>query len=344
MNAAFPPPPDTRPAPLLTVEHLALHFRNRKGLFRREGPPTRAVDDVSLAIQPGETLSLVGESGSGKTTLGRAILGVYRPNAGRIVYRRAGEAVELSSLSERELKPYRREIRMVFQDPSSSLNPRRPVIDLIGECLDIHGVAKGRERSDRVADLLTQVGLRPEYMSRYPHAFSGGERQRIGIARALALDPRLVVCDEAVSALDVSVQAQIINLLQDLQSQRGLTYLFIAHDLGVVEHISDRIAVMYAGRLVEVAHTEALFAQPLHPYTEALMGTIPLPDPRLRRSARTRLGGEIASLTNPPTGCNFHPRCRYATAACSQERPPLRVVADRQVACHHAETLTLKGA
>jgi len=332
-------------APLLTVENLDMHFRNRKGLFRRQPPPTRAVDDVSLQIHPGETLSLVGESGSGKTTLGRCILGVYRATAGRITYAGTpGAPVELTTLGEAELKPYRRQIRMIFQDPNSSLNPRRPVVDLIGECLEIHGLAKGRARSERVAELLTQVGLRPEYMSRYPHAFSGGERQRIGIARALALDPRLVVCDEAVSALDVSVQAQIINLLQDLQAQRGLTYLFIAHDLAVVEHISDRIAVMYAGRLIEVAKTEDMFAQPLHPYTEALIGTIPLPDPRLRKAARTRLGGEIASLSAPPPGCNFHPRCRYATAACQVDRPPLRQIGDRQVACHHAETLTLKGA
>jgi peptide/nickel transport system ATP-binding protein len=343
MNAPFPAPAVTG-EPLLSVENLDLHFTNRKGMFRRPPPPTRAVDGVSLTIQPGETLSLVGESGSGKTTLGRCILGVHRATAGRIVYQGGAGPVELTTLSEPELKPYRREIRMIFQDPNSSLNPRRPVIDLIGECLEIHGVAKGRERQQRVAELLTQVGLRPEYMSRYPHAFSGGERQRIGIARALALDPRLVVCDEAVSALDVSVQAQIINLLQDLQAQRGLTYLFIAHDLAVVEHISDRIAVMYASRLVEVAKTEALFSQPLHPYTEALIGTIPLPDPRLRKAARTRLGGEIASLSNPPPGCNFHPRCRYATAACKLERPPLRQLADRQVACHHAEQLVLKGA
>ena len=330
-------------APLLKVENLDMHFRNRKGLFRKEPPPTRAVDGVSLAIQPGETLSLVGESGSGKTTLGRCILGVYRASAGRITYRSEAGEIDLTALSEAELKPYRREIRMIFQDPNSSLNPRRPVIDLIGECLEIHGVAKGRERQQRVAELLTQVGLRPEYMSRYPHAFSGGERQRIGIARALALDPRLVVCDEAVSALDVSVQAQIINLLQDLQAQRGLTYLFIAHDLAVVEHISDRIAVMYAGRIVEVARTEDLFGQPLHPYTEALIGTIPLPDPRLRKAARTRLGGEIASLTNPPAGCNFHPRCRYATTACRIERPQLRRLGDGQVACHNAEALALRG-
>jgi len=327
-------------APLLSIENLDMQFRNRKGPFRREPPPTRAVDDVSLEIHAGETLSLVGESGSGKTTLGRCILGVYRATAGRITY----SGTDLSGLSEAELKPFRREIRMIFQDPNSSLNPRRPVVDLIGECLEIHGIAAGRERSQRVAELLIQVGLRPEYMSRYPHAFSGGERQRIGIARALALDPRLVVCDEAVSALDVSVQAQIINLLRDLQEQRGLTYLFIAHDLAVVEHISDRVAVMYAGRLVEVARTEDLFAEPLHPYTEALLGTIPLPDPRLRKAERTRLGGEIASLTNPPPGCNFHPRCRYATAACKLERPPLRQFGDRQVACHHAESLTLRGA
>ncbi len=345
MTAAFSPEAVPVEPPLLRIEGLEMHFRNPRGWLRRDGPLTRAVDGVDLDIRHGETLSLVGESGSGKTTLGRCILGLYRPTAGRILYQSETGPVDLTALSEPRLKPWRREIRMIFQDPNSSLNPRRPVLDLIGECLEIHGVATGRQRADRVADLLEQVGLRPEYASRYAHAFSGGERQRIGIARALALDPRLVVCDESVSALDVSVQAQILNLLQDLQERHGLTYLFIAHDLAVVEHVSDRIAVMYTGRLVETGPTRPLFARPRHPYTAALLASIPRPDPRLRRSAgRARLAGEIADVARLPPGCHFHPRCAHATAVCKAERPQLRRLGAAHVACHHAEALELRGA
>ena len=341
-RAAAPAMPD----PLLRIEGLKMHFRNPRGFLRPDGPPTLAVDDVDFDIHPGETLSLVGESGSGKTTLGRCILGIYRATAGRIRYAARDGEVDLATLGEHELKPYRRDIRMIFQDPNSSLNPRRPVIDIIGECLEIAGTTRLADRRARVAELLEQVGLKPEYMSRYPHAFSGGERQRIGIARALALDPRLVVCDESVSALDVSVQAQILNLLQDLQERLGLTYLFIAHDLAVVEHLSDRVAVMYAGRLVEIAASAELFARPRHPYTEALLASIPKPDPRLRGTTRRlRLGGEVADVRNPPPGCIFHPRCRYAEDRCRSERPALRDLGNgRRAACHFAETLELAGA
>ena len=331
---------------LLEVRNLKMHFPIRKGLLRRTVGQVKAVDDVSFTIHEGETLGLVGESGCGKTTTGRCLLRVYEPTAGEITYHREdGKEVDLMTLSNNELKPYRREIRMVFQDPQSSLNPRLPVLEIVGEPLKVNKLASGRELEDRVADLLKRVGLRPEYMRRYPHAFSGGERQRIGIARALATNPRLIVCDEAVSALDVSVQAQTLNLLQDLQEEFQLTYLFVAHDLSVVEHISDRVAVMYVGKLVELASTEELYYNPQHPYTEALLSAVPKPDPRLRNKGnRIRLEGEVADPASPPSGCYFHPRCRYARDRCKVETPALREVAPGHfAACHFSEELQLRG-
>lgn len=348
IEAPAAPMPSTE-GPLLEVKNLRMSYPLSSGFMRGKGGEVKAVDDVSFSIAAGETLGLVGESGCGKSTTGRAILRAIRPTGGQINYRRPdGQVVDLATLSDKELKPYRREIRMVFQDPYSSLNPRMTVLDIVGEPLRVNDVAKGRDLEDRVAELLRKAGLRPDYMRRYPHAFSGGERQRISIARALALDPRLVVLDEAVSALDVSVRAQILNLLEDLQDELNLTYLFISHDLSVIEHICDRVAVMYVGKLVETAPTDTLFRAPEHPYTEALISSVPISDPRLRGSrGRLRLTGEIADPSNPPSGCAFHPRCRFATDRCSAERPLLRTLPGHDprqvVACHHAEELTLQG-
>ena len=331
---------------LLEVKNLKMHFPIRKGLMRRVVGHVRAVDGVNFAVKTGETLSLVGESGCGKTTTGRCILRAYEPTAGSIFYRRGdGETVDLAQLERTALKPYRREIRMIFQDPYSSLNPRMNVLDIVGESLRVNEGMSGAALEDRVAALLRQCGLRPEYMRRYPHAFSGGERQRIGIARALALNPRLVVCDEGVSALDVSVRAQILNLLQDLQQEYNLTYIFIAHDLSVVEYISDRVAVMYVGKLVELADTEELYRHPKHPYTEALLSAVPKPDPRLSsRDEGIILEGDVADPSHPPSGCYFHPRCRYAQTRCSQEEPALNDIGGGHfVACHFAATLKLRA-
>ena len=334
------------PEQLLDVKNLKMHFPVTRGLLHRTVGHVRAVDDVTFTIQEGETLALVGESGCGKTTLGRCIVRVYKPTAGQIVYRdRSERRVDLATLGRREMKTHHQSIRMIFQDPYSSLNPRLPVLKIIGEPLKVNGIAKGKDLEDRVADLLRRVGLRPEYIRRYPHAFSGGERQRIGIARALALHPRLVVADEAVSALDVSVQAQTLNLLRDLQAEFNLTYLFISHDLSVVEYVSDRVAVMYVGKIVELAHRSQLFTRPRHPYTEALLSAVPKPDPRLRsKDTRIRLKGEVADPANPPAGCYFHPRCRYAEARCREEEPGIRDVgAGHLAACHFAEQLSLRG-
>src|SRR5512137_27542 len=325
----------------LAVNHLKMYFPIHRGFIQRVVGHVRAVDDVSFSVCCGETLGLVGESGCGKTTVGRCIVRAYEPTGGEVLYHDAD--IDLASLPKSELKPYRRELRMIFQDPYASLNARMNVLNIVGQPLKIHGIAQGKELEDRVAALLKRVGLQSEYMRRYPHAFSGGQRQRIGIARALALEPRVVICDEPVSALDVSVQAQILNLMQDLQAEFNLTYLFISHDLSVVEYIASRVAVMYVGKLVEVAPTDALFATPRHPYTEALLSAVPKPDPRLR-SKRIVLEGDVADPANPPSGCYFHPRCRYAQDRCKQETPALREIAPAHaVACHFAETLSLQS-
>ena len=331
---------------LLEVNNLKMHFPIRRGFFNRVVGHVKAVDGINFFIREGETLGLVGESGCGKTTTGRCIVRAYEPTDGEIQYLNPnGEHVNLAKMPEDELKTYRRQIRMIFQDPYSSLNPRMTLLQIVGEPLTTNNVASGQELQDRVAELLRQVGLRPEFMQRYPHAFSGGQRQRIGVARALALEPRLMLCDEPVSALDVSVRAQILNLLQDLQDQYDLTYLFVAHDLSVVEYIADRVAVMYVGKLVEMASTEALYKNPQHPYTEALLSAVPKPDPRLRSlGKRIVLEGDVADPANPPGGCYFHPRCRYAQDICAQEEPSLRDVGDdHYVACHFAEELELRG-
>lgn len=330
--------------PLLNVKNLKMHFPIVRGFLRKVIGNVRAVDDVNLVVYPGETLGLVGESGCGKTTVGRCIMRVYDPTGGEVMYKnRAGKVVNIAKIPNSQLKPYRRELRMIFQDPYASLNPRMTVMDIVGEPLTVHGIAHGKELEDRVADLLKRVGLRPEYMRRYPHAFSGGQRQRIGVARALALDPQLVICDEAVSALDVSVQAQVLNLLQTLQRDFNLTYIFISHDLSVVEYIADRVAVMYVGKLVEVTETRELFASPMHPYTEALLSAVPNPDPR-RRSERVVLEGDVADPAHPPTGCYFHPRCRYAKDNCKVDAPALReITPGHYAACHYAEQLKLRG-
>jgi peptide/nickel transport system ATP-binding protein len=322
-----------------------MHFPIHKGgLLRRVVGHVRAVDGVNFFVRHGETLGLVGESGCGKTTTGRCILRIYEPTAGQILYQGMnGDKVDLTAVEGAALNQYRQQIRMIFQDPYSSLNPRMTVLDIVGEPLRNFEGASGTELEDRVAEMLRRVGLRPEYLRRYPHAFSGGERQRIGIARALALSPRLVVADEPVSALDVSVRAQVLNLLVDLQHELDLTYLFVAHDLSVVRYICDRVTVMYVGKIVELAETEALYQNPLHPYTEALMSALPKPDPRLR-SDRIILEGEVADPANPPSGCYFHPRCLYAQQKCQSVEPELQEVQpDRYVACHFATELSLRG-
>ncbi len=328
----------------LEVKNLKMHFSVTRGFARKVVGTVKAVDDVNLFVYPGETLGLVGESGCGKTTVGRCIVRAYQPTAGEIIYHNEkGMHVDLAKLDTKELKPYRRELRMIFQDPYASLNPRQNVLTIVGSPLKIHGIAEGKEIEDRVAVLLKRVGLQPEYMRRYPHAFSGGQRQRISIARALALNPNLVVCDEPVSALDVSVQAQTLNLMMDLQKDFHLTYLFISHDLSVVEYIANRVAVMYVGKLVEVAETNELFTNPKHPYTEALLSAVPKPDPRLK-TQRVLLEGDVPDPANPPSGCYFHPRCRYAQEICKTDHPPLKTLANNHhVACHFAEQLSLRG-
>ena len=315
--------PDER---LLEVTDLEKHFPIRQGFLKKEVGQIRAVDGVNFHIKDGETLGLVGESGCGKTTTARCILRAVDPTGGEILFRtQEGEVVDIASMRGSELKKIRSDIQMIFQDPFSSLNPRMTLLDTIGEPLLLNNIGTKNDREERVADLLEMVGLRPEYMRRFPHAFSGGQRQRIGIARALALNPKLVVADEPVSALDVSVQAQVLNLLSDLQEELGLTYLFVAHDLSVVKHISDRVAVMYVGKLVEMAPTEDLFATPKHPYTAALLSAVPEPDPR-QKSDRIVLQGEVANPAAPPSGCYFHPRCAYATDQCKTETPVLQAI------------------
>ena len=330
-------------APLLDVRGLKKYFPIRRGLLRKVVGQVKAVDDVTFFVNRGETLSLVGESGCGKTTTSRCILRAIDPSAGQVLLDDNGRTIDVATVPRSELRPLRRQMQMIFQDPFSSLNPRMTLLDIVGEPLLVHGVGSAQERTDRVVELLRLVGLRPEYMRRYPHAFSGGQRQRIGIARALALNPRLIVADEPVSALDVSVQAQILNLLLELQQELGLTVLFVAHDLSVVKHISERVAVMYVGRIVETAPTEELFGSPRHPYTEALMSAVPNPDPRLR-AERIVLQGEVADPANTPPGCHFHPRCRYAQPLCSQKTPVQQEIAPNHfVSCHRAAELSLRG-
>jgi peptide/nickel transport system ATP-binding protein/oligopeptide transport system ATP-binding protein len=322
-----------RDTALLDARNIVKHYPILGGVLMRQIASVKAVDGVSLTIKEGETVGLVGESGCGKTTFGRTILRLEEPTAGEIVF----QGRSILGNSRNQMQALRREMQIIFQDPFSSLNPRKTVGQIIGEPLLVHGVKDRRERDRRVLELLEVVGLRKEQMRRYPHQFSGGQRQRIGVARALALKPKLVVCDEAVSALDVSIQAQVINLLKDLQRDFGLTYLFISHDLSVVEHVSDRVAVMYLGKIVELAPADALYREPLHPYTQALLSAVPIPDPSLQRPGRIILKGDVPSPIDPPSGCRFHPRCRYAQAVCSQDEPSLdEVRPGHRAACHFA--------
>jgi peptide/nickel transport system ATP-binding protein len=336
-----PPPPSSV---LLEVKNLRKYFPIQKGLIRRVVGQVRAVDDVSFVIREGETLGLVGESGCGKTTTARCILRAMAPTGGQMLFRTGdGTVVDLAPLSRGQLRPLRPQMQMIFQDPFGSLNPRMTLFDIVGEPLLVNGLTNRKERTERVADMLRLVGMRPEYMQRFPHAFSGGQRQRIGIARALSLHPRLVVADEPVSALDVSVQAQVLNLLLELQEELHLTYLFVAHNLSVVKHICDRVAVMYVGKLVETAKTHEIFNFPKHPYTAALMAAVPVADPRVH-IGDVELKGEVPSPANPPSGCYFHPRCPFVIDRCSTETPALReITPEHFVSCHRADELHLQG-
>ena len=329
---------------LLEVKNLKKYFPIEKGILRRKVGEVRAVDDVTFSIEEGQTLSLVGESGCGKTTTARCILRALEPTAGEIIFHtRDGRSVDLAKLSSSEMRPHRRDMQMIFQDPFSSLNPRMPIFEIVSEPLLVNKIGNHSERQDRVAELLRLVEMRPEYMQRYPHALSGGQRQRIGIARALALSPRLIVADEPVSALDVSVQAQVLNLMMDLQDEFGLTYLFVSHDLNVVKQISDDVVVMYVGRVAEHGPAQELFEHPKHPYTAALISSLPKPDPR-QRGERMALQGEVANPADPPSGCYFNPRCPYAVDECRDRPPPLEGMAsNRLVSCHRAEDLDLTG-
>ncbi len=334
---------------ILDVRGLKKYFPIQKGLLRRTVGYVKAVDDVSFYVREGETLGLVGESGCGKTTAGRTIIRLYEPTGGDVFFNsrvlsESGEPqmVNLAQMDHAQMKYIRQEIAMIFQDPINSLNPRMTVGDIVAEPMVIHG-KYGPDSERVIIALLERVGLRPDHLRRYPHEFSGGQRQRIGIARALSMNPRLVICDEPVSALDVSIQAQTLNLLEDLQRDFNLAYIFVAHDLSVVQHISDRVAVMYVGKVAEIASSDELYNRPLHPYTEALMSAVPKPDPKYK-SDRIVMQGEVADPSNPPSGCYFHPRCRYAEAICKEKTPEFRELKpDHFVACHRAEELTLRG-
>jgi oligopeptide/dipeptide ABC transporter ATP-binding protein len=319
--------------PLLEVKHVKKYFPIRKGVLQREVAHVHAVDDVTFAVREGETLGLVGESGCGKSTLGRTIIRLLEPTAGEIIF----EGTPIQHLGTRRLRPLRREMQMVFQDPYASLNPRKRVGTIVSDPMRIHDLGNRAEQKRRVGEILETVGLSPEHYNRFPHEFSGGQRQRIGIARALALRPKLIVADEPVSALDVSIQSQMLNLLDDLQNELQLTYIFIAHDLGVVRHVSDRIAVMYLGKIVELSPAEELYTRPIMPYTEALLSAVPIPDPDLaEQRERIVLEGDVPSPINPPSGCRFHPRCRYATDICKEVEPPLVDYGNTHLAaCHH---------
>ncbi|NLN04181.1 MAG: ABC transporter ATP-binding protein [Clostridiaceae bacterium] len=329
---------------VVEVKSLKKYFPIKTGFWKKTTGYVKAVDDVNLKVHEGETLGLVGESGCGKTTLGRCILRAIEPTSGSVVFKLDDElSVDVAMLEEKQIRPLRKNMQMIFQDPYSSLNPRMTILDIIGEPLIVNDLAKGEDWVVRDKELMELVGLDSSYLKRYPHAFSGGQRQRIGIARALATNPRFIVCDEAVSALDVSVRAQILNLLLELQGKLNVSYLFISHDLSVIRHVSHRVAVMYVGKIVEAAKTDQLYKKPKHPYTEALLSAIPKPDPR-SKIKRIILSGEVANPANPPAGCYFHPRCRFAQDICSKEPPAWREVEeDHYVACHLAEQFTLQG-
>ncbi len=335
---------------ILDVVGMKKYFPIQKGLLRRVVGHVKAVDDVSFYLREGETLGLVGESGCGKTTVSRTIIRLYEPTDGTARFKTEmfsangkPEMVNIFDLDKKQMKRIRREVSMIFQDPINSLNPRMSVFDIVSEPMVIHGMKVGKEMEERVVNLLERVGLRKEHIRRYPHEFSGGQRQRIGIARALSLNPKIIFCDEPVSALDVSIQAQTLNLLQDLQADFNLAYVFVAHDLSVVQHISDRVAVMYVGKIAEMAYSDALYNEPLHPYTEALMSSVPKPDPKYE-SDRIIMQGDVADPSNPPPGCYFNPRCEYAEDLCRKETPEFREMKpDHFVACHRAEELSLRG-
>ncbi len=317
---------------LVRVENLKKYFPITRGVFQRHVGDIKAVDGLNFFVRRGETLGLVGESGCGKSTTGRTILQLYRPTAGKVYF----EGQDLTTMKGEQLRRMRRKMQMIFQDPYASLNPRMTIGNIIGEPLEVHGIAKGKEKRERVQELLRLVGLNPYFINRYPHEFSGGQRQRVGVARALALNPSFIVCDEPVSSVDVSIQAQIVNLLEDLQAQFGLAYLFIAHDLSMVRHISDRIAVMYLGKIVELTDRDELYDNPLHPYTQALLSAVPIPDPEVEeRRQRIILEGDVPSPANPPKGCNFNTRCPVVMDICKEQEPEFKEVsAEHWVACH----------
>ncbi|MBM7562078.1 ABC transporter ATP-binding protein [Fusibacter tunisiensis] len=322
--------------PLLEVRNLKKYFPVKTPMFQKEKNLLKAVDGISFFIHKGETFGLVGESGCGKSTTGRCLVRLYEPSGGEIIY----DGVDIAGLSEKEMLTYRKKIQMIFQDPYASLNTRMTISDIIGEGLEIHTDLRGAEKKERIEYLLTTVGLKKEHANRYPHEFSGGQRQRIGIARALAIEPELIICDEPISALDVSIQAQVVNMLEDLQKELGLTYLFIAHDLSMVKHISDRIGVMYLGNMMEVAGSDELYEKPLHPYTKALLSSIPIPDPGVQKQSRIILQGDVKSPINPKEGCRFNSRCQYCEPICNEKTPVLEeVLPNHFVACHRVREI-----